>query len=384
MNFKIFPRHSWLLVGFLLTYLGWQGRDYFQKRKSPLFDFALFVEEQEHALATAVLNCSSGSDAPAGCGETAAMQMLWRSTADSEVTSLFEKACLGGDFKACGRIERLRVARAARLANIWRNAPSEELDMPAPQASEGFASGRWPRIKFLKGDISFTQWLDVALQSVALDTSEKIADLLCGYSSELPRTLICVSDGNLRINIALGRVVSLVEQGARVLKTSEQGVHPLNRFWQGVDLRRADFESATRRIENESEDSLLAEEQALWPWLASKDWDALLTFNAYAVFSGLPSHEFLHGLYFHHQEFRASVERVAADKIPYLDYVRKFIQRIYRTENAFVLRNEMQAYILQAESPFAQNKLLSTRTRFESLLSEQNPNRPWKIFQHGY
>jgi hypothetical protein len=77
-----------------------------------------------------------------------------------------------------------------------------------------------------------------------------------------------------------------------------------------------------------------------------------LAFNSYSVFSGVPSHEFLHAAYFYSPEFRNISSRALQFHLGSLSDVGRYVTSIYKTDSPFILVNEIQAYLLQSGSPF--------------------------------
>jgi len=104
----------------------------------------------------------------------------------------------------------------------------------------------------------------------------------------------------------------------------------------------------------------------LWNFLFSESWDFVLSFNAFSVFSGIPSHEYLHGIYFSSDGYRKSVDEIIDDNPFSLLPIKKFVQSLYKTEDEFVINNEIQAYALQHDFSFESNDRWKSASRILS------------------
>jgi hypothetical protein len=125
--------------------------------------------------------------------------------------------------------------------------------------------------------------------------------MACGLVVELPETLVCVSRGNTRINNALGRVVTYIEHGRKILSKEEHLSNPLLRFWQGSNLRRSDFESAVELLSRAGKP--LADEARLWDWMLARPWKYFLSFSAPSVLPACHRMNFFTGYIFNPRIF---------------------------------------------------------------------------------
>jgi hypothetical protein len=191
-----------------------------------------------------------------------------------------------------------------------------------------------------------------------------------------------VSRGNTRINNALGRVVTYIEHGRKILSKEEHLSNPLLRFWQGSNLRRSDFESAVELLSRAGKP--LADEARLWDWMLARPWKYFLSFSAPSVFTGVPSHEFLHGLYFQSANFRNVVEDTLSSTPEGLERLKFFIAKIFDTNDKYILNNEIQAYLLQHQSSFTDVKSRVVRDRLVSGFRRQSAGFEIDRFMVGY
>lgn len=306
------------------------------KPKNPKgFKADSFVRDQESLLEQLALECRETTSASTEqCVDWSMVSWAWNSSAPAEFKRFLDQSCsLGSEFSC----ERLRRIEEAQQEQKWQKL----------QASEAKKPHSWPSIVQLAGAQPIDSWLDIGLQGAVAARGSEI-DLVCGAVLELPETLLCVSQGNRQFNYALGRVVSYVEQGNKILTIEQHRTNPLLRFWQGSNLRREDFEIAVQLLLQAGEP--LADEQRLWSWMSAQPWKYFLSFSAPSVFTGVPSHEFLHGLYFQSEDFRKVVGQTLGDSQNSLERLKFFVAKIFDTSDPYILTNEMQAYLLQHQS----------------------------------
>lgn len=271
------------------------------------------------------------------CFDAVSARTAWDSSFSRAEVERLEKGCAIADQRACRVRDSLR--RAGESDSIWFQG-GQNIDNPLG------GDAAWPRIRFLEQPVTYRQWLDYSYAAL-VHSGQRDTDVVCAVSSELEGALVCLTYGNTSANLALGRIAYVVEQGGRVRTPEEHRSALLLRFWQGYNLLRRDFDSVSSKIESESE--IYPEEQRMWKFLRGHDWQYLLTFNAFSVIAGLPSHEFLHAVYFSSQDYRNSVTNaVAAHRWKMLP-LRFFTESLYKTDNDYVILNEMQAYALQSE-----------------------------------
>lgn len=348
-----------------------QGK-FFRFSKNANFAAPAFVAQQEATLARLQSDCSISGTAPGrGCARWAMVNWAWNSELHPDALFWLEKSCAEGDALSCQRRQRIESMRS-HSSSHWNLLN---------QRADAGASEEWPRVSEVAGSLIISEWLDVALQG-ALKGGDSAADLVCGKVTELPEALVCVSKGNKRLNDALGRVVSYVEQGRKILSITEHKQNPLLRFWQGTDLRRDDFNQAVKILRRKG--SLLSEEQRLWDWLGARTWKYLLTFNCHSVFSGVPSHEFLHGLYFSQPSYRTAVQGTIDEFQKNLVAVKSFVEEIFDTSDSFILKNEIQASLLQHESMFTDRRSISAREELLRRISNESGIIDIEKFRQGY
>jgi len=363
-----------------LAFFAFAGGVLFFVTQGKLFRFAknvnfaapAFVAQQEATLARLQSDCSLSGTAPGRvCARWAMVNWAWNSELHPDALFWLEKSCAEGDALSCQRRQRIESMRSHSLSH-W-----EFLN----KGIEVGAGEEWPRVSDVASSLSMSEWLDVALQG-ALKGEDSAADLVCGSSIELPEALVCVSKGNRRLNDALGRVVSYVEHGRKILSLTEHKQNPLLRFWQGTDLRREDFNQAVEILRRQG--SLLPEEQRLWDWLGARTWKYLLTFNCHSVFTGVPSHEFLHGFYFSEPSYRSVVQGTVDEFEKSLVAVISFVEKVFDTSESFILNNEVQASLLQHESMFTDRKSISVREELIRRFSNEAGAIDIEKFRQGY
>jgi hypothetical protein len=348
-----------------------QGK-FFRFAKNVNFAAPAFVAQQEVTLARLQSDCSLSGTAPGRvCAHWAMVNWAWNSEFHPDALFWLEKSCAEDDALSCQRRQRIESMRSHSLSH-W-----EFLN----KGIEVGAGEEWPRVSEVASSLSMSEWLDVALQG-ALKGEDSAADLVCGSSIELPEALVCVSKGNKRLNDALGRVVSYVEHGRKILSLTEHKQNPLLRFWQGTDLRRDDFNQAVEILRRQG--SLLPEEQRLWDWLGARTWKYLLTFNCHSVFTGVPSHEFLHGLYFSEPSYRLVVQGTVDEFEKSLVAVIGFVEKVFDTSESFILNNEVQASLLQHESMFTDRKSISVREELIRRFRNESGVIDIEKFRQGY
>jgi hypothetical protein len=329
-------RKSVFLIGALVLGAAAVGFVWSRQRASSIENFvarwALSFEEAES-------KCRKRSfKARFHCSRWATTAPIYEAEQFSEVEDWLQPACQSGDAVSCSRLRLLTDARQNK-ESVWLNQ----------SLASGDAGALWPRINALNGVHTSSAWLKYALEGAVAGRSADV-DLVCGGLSELPEVLVCTSQGQMKLNRAIGRVVSYVEQGGRVDSFERHIENPLNRFWQGVDLQRADFMRAVDVLRGAG--VIDPAEERLWSWLEAQPWKVFLAFNAYSVFTGIPSHEFLHALYFSSQAFQSAVKSTLRPQPAPLQELREFVDVLYRTDNQFITLNEMQAYLLEHDSPF--------------------------------
>jgi hypothetical protein len=333
------------------------------------FDAAGFVSEQEALLAKLADDCRAPEfRRKARCVEWSMVHWAWTSQAPGEMSKILRESCASGSELSC---ERLRLIEEAERAQSW-----QRLDVESGADKE-----LWPRISRLSNPLPISAWQELAVQG-AVARSEAGADLACGFVTELPETLVCVTRGNRQMNNALGRVVSYIEQGNKLLSLDEHRRNPLLRFWQGSNLRRGDFETAVSLLRQSG--SPLVEEERLWSWMMAQPWKYFLSFSAQSVFTGLPSHEFLHGLYFQSNDFRDVVEAALDDSAQKLRRLKMFVLKVFDTQDSYILNNEMQAYLLQHQSFFIDPNSNEVREQIVREFKLKSKNVDLSSFMTGY
>lgn len=329
------------------------ARILFLKKERHSFDGPAFVQEQESELEALRAKCDRTKPfSLRECQTWAEVSTAWSSESTTRLGQLWNQNCAAGQEESCRKWE-MRRRLQAQPPQYWSRRQLE---------SGGTRS--WPAILELQQPLAAKDWLEIGFEGVVHGAGSSY-DLVCGNSVELPDTLICASHGNVRINTAIGRAVSYIEQGKKLLSIGEHTRNPLLRFWQGTNLIRGDFDYAAKLLKETS--PLLPEEESLWNWLDGKRWKYLITFNSFSVFSGIPSHEFLHGVYFSNPQYRDVVDGVLKSKSSLLKPVNLFLDRIFDTSDEYIRNNEIQAYLLQHRSFLNGKKSQKVR---EDLLSE--------------
>lgn len=317
----------------------------YELTKSFSFNLIERLEDYDHDLIALNRACRRSNQQL--CFDTVAARAAWTSSFDSEDFDLLERGCRSGDQRACRHIQRLNNNDSGAHARVWRMKPS-----PSKHHDQQ-AGSTWPRIAFLSEPLSYPDWLAIAYQGLREDDEQREVDLVCSGTRELPGAMVCAVYGALEANLALSRVAAVFEQGGRFMPAAEHRQSPLVRFWQGYDLQREDFEKAVAQISKTGERH--PEEEKLWDALLEHPWKMLLTFNVFSVFSGIPSHEFLHGFYFESKEYRTLVSRLIDQSPLKLIPLKSFVSSLYKTDNSFVFNNEIQAYAMQSEPSFPSN-----------------------------
>ncbi|MEN9528918.1 MAG: hypothetical protein RI932_791 [Pseudomonadota bacterium] len=339
------------------------------KRSSKGFDAAGFVRDQEALLAQLTGGCREPmSQSLERCVDWSLVTWAWNSSAPAGYKNILSESCDSGSALSCERLWRIEEAQRAQAWHTLEIAGQRPTDP-------------WPRIAELKTSTPIASWLEIALQG-AVASPEDGADMACGLVVELPETLVCVSRGNTRINNALGRVVTYIEHGRKILSKEEHLSNPLLRFWQGSNLRRSDFESAVELLSKAGKP--LTDEARLWNWMLARPWKYFLSFSAPSVFTGVPSHEFLHGLYFQSANFRNVVEDTLSSTPEGLERLKFFIAKIFDTNDKYILNNEIQAYLLQHQSSFTDVKSRVVRDRLVSGFRRQSAGFEIDRFMVGY
>lgn len=375
---SLLSKHYLAIIGAITVALcagGTFAFHYFKIHKEFSFNLASRLSAQDSNLRRLAKFCGRGRALL--CFDSVAAATSWNSEFTKADVSALGAGCTSGDLRACrhlSRIEALRDSQNGR--DVWSepDAFGRRLNPHSQQ---------WPRIVSLRDSHSYLNWMEMNYQALTQRGDRKV-DLVCGRSLEFPRALVCSSYGSMKTSLALSRVASVIEQGGRIPATVEHRSSPLLRFWQGYNLRRSDFEHAVNRIRSAVE--VYPEEESLWALLFSENWDFLLTFNAFSVLSGIPSHEYFHGVYFSSDAYRKSVDEIIDDNPFALLPINKFVQSLYKTKDEFVINNEMQAYVMQHDFSFESNTrwksasrvlsealrpILEVDSRWSSLIGEQ-------------
>ena len=282
------------------------------------------------------------------CFDAVSAATAWDSKFDAADFEFLNRGCSGGDKRACRHSAELFTA-SKKKSDLW-SQPERFGQLISSSARS------WPRILWLNDIQSYRSWLEISYTAL-LQGGNFAADLVCGRTVEFSAALICAAAGSRQLNEALGRLAYQVEQSdASPFSSLEEGHKSLlARFWQGYDLLRSDFLSVAENLKAAGQ--LRSEESVLWDLLIQKDWKFLIAFNVFSVFSGIPSHEFLHGAYFSSAEYRENVDK-AVMRFPLKTLpVVEFVKSIYKTQKQFVINNEIQAYALQAEFSDGKNEL---------------------------
>lgn len=326
-------RTLYIVVALALS-VGFFGLWYYRSAQS----MRSFVEEWSLSFQRAEERCRLGGARIAiDCAHWAAHAPIYNAAQFAELEEWLTPACRQGRQMDCQRLEKIAAARSDN-SSPWLLGTAE---------NSGFSG--WPKIKNASASMSSSDWLNNALQG-AVAGAQSAVDLYCGNLSEIKETLVCTTSNQMKLNLSIGRVVSYVEQNRRIDSYKEHEENPLNRFWQGVDLQREDFDSAVKVLRQRG--SLAPEEERLWSWLEARPWKVFLAFNVYSVFTGIPSHEFLHALYFSSPEFRSATRSVIENHSTQLQNLSQFVERLYKTPERFILSNEKQAYLLEHNSSF--------------------------------
>lgn len=333
------------------------------------FDAASYVSEQEDTLSELASRCSLEQEPSIStCVNWAEVSMAWGSVWNDKLPGLWEKDCADGQVLSCRRNEVYSQA-TRRSPRYWVSLGQSE----SPEES-------WPRVNDTGSVFGIQEWLSIGIEGLVHGQNSSL-NLVCGSLGELPETLVCANKGNKEMNSALGRVISYVEQGQKLQTIGEHRKNPLLRFWQGVNLKRDDFIDVTQRLQ--SMGSILPEEERFWHWLSSRNWKYLLMFNYYSLFSGIPSHEFLHGLYFESEQYRNVLSHVFGSRDLPLMGLRFFIERLYNTADEFIKHNEMQAYLLQHSSFLQDQKSVFSRDQVLNEISRRAPEIKIDRFRQG-
>ena len=312
------------------------------------------------------------------CFDAVSAEASWTSEFDSSGSEKLILGCVAGDQRACRHSSALeRVGTTAGDLNVWAR-PERFGEI---ETGEG---DRWPRVLFLRDKQSLVQLKDLAYQALVLKVNRKV-DLVCAKAVEFLSGMTCVTHGAQQTSLALSRVSALIEQGEKIVPAQEHRKSPLLRFWQGFNFKRSDFVGSSDKIKQNH--NLHQEEKALWSILLAREWDILLTFNVFSVFSGIPSHEYYHGIFFESENYRHKVDKIISRNPLDLLAVRSFVKSIYKTTDTYVLNNEIQAYALQDDHSYRVNpewkkstdilavelmKVLSQEPRWSTVVGEKS------------
>ncbi|MEY2989042.1 MAG: hypothetical protein RJB13_2563 [Pseudomonadota bacterium] len=299
---------------------------------------ATFVENWSLSFEKAEQQCRTSEGLKVlDCAHWAVHAPIYDSSQFAELERWLTPACQQGGWVECQRLQKIASARQENTSP-WLSAT--EADAPI---------NIWPHIKSSEVPLSSSEWLYNALQG-AIAGSQTRVDLFCGNLTEINETLVCTSSNQIKLNLFIGRVVAYIEQNRRLDSYQNHAKNPINRFWQGVDLQREDFNSAVKVLRQLG--ALAPEEDRLWSWLETKSWQVFLAFNMYSVFTGIPSHEFLHALYFSSEEFRGAARSVLENRNIRLEKLSQFIDLLYKTPDGFIISNEKQAYLFEHNSSY--------------------------------
>lgn len=338
--------------------------EYFQKRKSFYFDLTERLQLQDQNLRR--LNAHCRGRKPSFCFDAVSARMAWKSEFSFSDLSDLQKGCSEGDDRAC---------RSVSLMNVVQNKTSSAwIQSAAVQPDTVHANQTWPRVRFLDDVLSYRGWVDLSYQALWLK-DERSFDWVCGQSQEFPEALVCATYGAKETNLALSRVAWLIEQDNKIQPLVEHRSSPFLSFWQGYDLQRLDFDHAVRDIKKVGD--VHPEELEVWDLLQSRPWKFMLTFNIFSAPSGIPSHEFLHGVYFSSEKYRDKISSIVKESYWKLLPLRFFVQSIYKTQSEFVLQNEMQAYAMQSMSLFGHdpdwmNAIAVFRAGLKEFINQEN------------
>lgn len=315
--------------------------EYLKIRERFSFELMQRVARYDEDISTVEGFCRSKNQRT--CFDAVMLKTAWRSVFDLGDFDKLSAACSSGDKRACRHLKSMIRAQ--------KRDPAEWLG--SSEKGNLVNQHSWPRVLFLKEQLTYQGWLDVAYNAVG-NEQQRMVDVVCGKTREFSGALVCATYGSVEPNLALGRIASLVEQGGILPSLAEHRQSPLLRYWQGVDIKRSDFNNSVKRISDSG--ARHPEEDALWAVLAQREWDFLLTFNVFSVFSDIPAHEFLHGVYFSSEQYRNLVSDVISASPLQLLPLKRFVGSLYKTDNTSVLNNEIQAYALQPDSSFSREK----------------------------
>lgn len=309
-----------------------------EELRTQTFDGVKFIGKQEEIHSKYNSYCSKMVGVHLNwCLNALDAHVAWNSHVGEDFVSLLNTSCQLGRESDCQKVQK--VHSVSRMdESVWKS------DFPVPSHPEGKL-----KIVSLEQDRGALEWQEVALEGAVFGKDSGL-DFVCGGLAEVRGTLVCATNGNKKLNTAIGRVVAYIEQESQLRSISDQSRDPMRKFWQGVNLKREDYADAVDRLRSAGE--LHPFELEFWKWLDEKDWRFFLAFNSYSVFSGVPSHEFLHAAYFHSSEFRNISSRALQFHLGSLNDVGRFVTSIYKTDSPFILINEFQAYLLQSGSPF--------------------------------
>jgi hypothetical protein len=352
------------LTGKVLAYLGAVcsglafggvfAHNYSQIRKEYQFDLIRRLESHESNVKRLERYCAR-RDA-LFCFDAVSARTAWDSIFSKAEAGRLAEGCESGDQRACRITDSLR--RIGTPESIWLQ---DEHGNDIPQSGDA----AWPRVRLLDRPVSYRQWLDYSFGTL-VHSGRRNIDVLCAASSELNGALVCLTYGNTQANQALGRIAYVIEQGGRVRTQEEHNSPLLLRFWQGYNLLRKDFDRVTEKIESESETS--PEEKRMWSFLRKQEWQYLLTFNAFSVIAGIPSHEFLHAVYFSSPEYRNAVTQAISNHKWKMLPLRFFTESLYKTDSEYVVLNEMQAYALLRDTAV---RFMDQNLLLKSVLTER-------------
>ncbi|MEN9824962.1 MAG: hypothetical protein RI953_707 [Pseudomonadota bacterium] len=341
------------------------------------FSFDLSSRLKSQATNQSRLNSLCVKGKVAYCFDAVSAATAWNSRFDDIDAEILNHACGRGDKRACRHSSELLSAKKSK-SELW-SKPEMFGQLIQPTARS------WPRILLLNETQSYRRWLELSYAAL-LHSGTFPVDLICGRTVEFPDAFVCAATGSQQLNAALGRMAYLVEQtDAEPFSALDDGHKVLlARFWQGYDLLRSDFVSGVERLKAAGQ--LRAEESALSEFLLQRDWNFFIAFNVFSVFSGIPSHEFLHGAYFSSAEYREkvakAVTRFPLKTLPLLE----FVKSVYKTQSQFILNNEVQAYAFQAEFSDRKNELWnsSVSTLWSEVGHILKREKGWSDFVRGF
>jgi hypothetical protein len=231
--------------------------------------------------------------------------------------------------------------------------------------------------KSVKVTSEIPRWNDQFIEQIAVlkekDRYPKTGYTECAPTAELPNAIICLSHTRAQMNALLARVSGFVE-GLMEIPKGEVIAHDDPRIYElgaigGHDLQKKDVIAFLRKSQSECKRAknfcLSVEEQEIFKRVILPHYYSRKTENlvivTYAIQNGgmsykdVVTHEIMHAQYFLDPIYQQVVDGYW-DAMPEQEKsaVKRVLGAFYNQDDAFLMKNEFQAYILMANAEGAE------------------------------